>query len=146
MNEFQVNNLDSDNSLVAEEETSEQSGMKLLSALSGRKLKKTTKLLTLNEELRSCSSSIKIDSSGEALRFESYRKMHSKQFPKLAKFACFSNVMAATSVPSESSFSVAGYLLRKERARLSPKQLKYSMILRDKPLIEELCATYNVKR
>lgn len=146
-NETNKNNHDQDKSSEAvEEETNDKNGMKVLSALSGRKLKNTNRELTLNEELTSYSSSNKIDINGETLSFESYWKTHHQQYPKLAKFACFSNVMAATSVPSESSFSVAGYLLRKERARLSPKQLKYSMIFRDKSLVEELCETYSIKR
>ena len=38
----------------------------------------------------------------------------------------------ATSVPSESAFSTASYLLRKQRSRLSPLNLSYSVFLKDK--------------
>ena len=38
----------------------------------------------------------------------------------------------ATSVPSESAFSTASYLLRKQRSRLSPMNLSHSVFLKDK--------------
>jgi hypothetical protein len=41
-------------------------------------------------------------------------------------------ITPATSVPSESAFSTASYLLRKQRSRLTPNNLCYSMFLKDK--------------
>jgi hypothetical protein len=46
--------------------------------------------------------------------------------------------MTATAVPSESSFSIAGYTNRKQRSRLSAKNFKYSMLIRDKDKLESL--------
>ena len=40
------------------------------------------------------------------------------------------NTICATSVPCESSFSVAGYIQRKERIRLSSDSLRYQLILK----------------
>ncbi|CAF1290950.1 unnamed protein product [Didymodactylos carnosus] len=49
------------------------------------------------------------------------------------------NIIAATSVASESAFSIAGYVQRKQRASLAPTTLRQLMILRDyqKLLTEE---------
>jgi hypothetical protein len=38
----------------------------------------------------------------------------------------------ASSVPSESAFSTASYLLRKQRSRLDPLNLSLSVFLKDK--------------
>ena len=56
----------------------------------------------------------------------------------LADFIRKSNIMTATAVPSKSSFSIAGYTNRKQRSRLSAKNLKYSMLIRDKDKLESL--------
>ena len=40
--------------------------------------------------------------------------------------------MTTTSIPSESYFSIAGYAERKQRSRLSAKNLKYSMVVTGK--------------
>jgi hypothetical protein len=39
-------------------------------------------------------------------------------------------VIPATSVPSESAFSVAGYINRKERSSMAPATLKRSMFVK----------------
>ena len=41
------------------------------------------------------------------------------------------NIICATSCPSEAAFSVAGYIQRKNRSRLSSKNLRYSMMLKE---------------
>jgi hypothetical protein len=40
------------------------------------------------------------------------------------------NTICATSVPCESCFSVAGYIQRNERIRLSSDSLRYQLILK----------------
>jgi len=50
----------------------------------------------------------------------------------LSKIAYDHLITPATSVPSESAFSTASYLLRKQRSRLKPINLCYSMFLKDK--------------
>jgi hypothetical protein len=41
-------------------------------------------------------------------------------------------IIPSSSVPSESAFSVANFIQRKERNSLSSKCIKYSMVLRDR--------------
>ena len=56
------------------------------------------------------------------------------------------NIMTAISVPIESSFSIAGYVERKQRFRISAKNLKYSMVVRDKDTLEKMIKkTRNIK-
>jgi hypothetical protein len=68
---------------------------------------------------------------GNQLPFDKFWKKNKKQLPKLFKLAIKYTSSPATSVASESSFSVAGYLQRKTRARLSAKALKYSILIKD---------------
>lgn len=141
----QSNDDEKSNALLAKENASDLNGMSELSAMSGRKFKKNPKTLTLNEELAAYSSSNKNDVQGNPLKFEVFWQLNASSYPRLARFACYSNVIVATSVPSESSFSVAGHILRKERSRLSSKNLTYTMILKDAPALDELCSLYDVK-
>jgi hypothetical protein len=46
--------------------------------------------------------------------------------------------IAATSVPSESSFSIAGYIQRKERCRLSSKMLRFLILTKQIDKIENV--------
>ena len=55
--------------------------------------------------------------------------LHS-EIPKLANLTKKYNAISASSVPSESAFSVANYIQRKQRSNLSPNSLKYSMVLK----------------
>ncbi|CAF1189192.1 unnamed protein product [Rotaria sp. Silwood1] len=41
------------------------------------------------------------------------------------------NIMCSTSIDCESSFSIAGFVQRKNRSSLSPSTLRYSMLLRE---------------
>lgn len=51
------------------------------------------------------------------------------QLPKLKKYALELLTSPASSVSSESAFSVANYLARKERSSLSPESLRMTMLL-----------------
>ena len=57
---------------------------------------------------------------------------HGDNFSILGKLAKIMLSVPATSVPSESCFSISSYLGRKERARLSGENLSYSVFLKDK--------------
>jgi hypothetical protein len=57
---------------------------------------------------------------------------HYAQFPLLSNLAKVHLVACGTSVPSESAFSCSAYVGRKERSRLSPENLAYSVFLKDK--------------
>lgn len=58
--------------------------------------------------------------------------IHRVQLKHLYKYAVYHLVSPATSVASESAFSTASYLLRKQRSRLTPENLSSSMFLKDK--------------
>jgi hypothetical protein len=57
---------------------------------------------------------------------------HKQQLPFLGALARKYLIAPATSVPSESLFSIAAFVGRKERSRLSPDNLSMSIFLRDK--------------
>ena len=59
-------------------------------------------------------------------------QQHQSELNCLSKTAFDYLVTPATSVASESAFSTASYLLRKQRSRLAPTNLSYSMLLKDK--------------
>lgn len=63
--------------------------------------------------------------------FEFWNRFDNK-LPLLAFFARQRLIVPATSVPSESLFSVAAYIGRKERSRLTPENLSISVFLKDK--------------
>ena len=85
---------------------------------------KKTKTLTIKEEIGSYSSSKK------DLDFSSFWLAKSNELPLLASFVRKYCAIPASSVASESAFSIANYVQRKERSSLSSKNLRYSMILR----------------
>lgn len=69
---------------------------------------------------------------GENDTFEMFWRQNSVALPILSDMARRYGCIPATSVPSESSFSIAGYLVRKSRTSLTSRNLKYSMFLKDK--------------
>jgi hypothetical protein len=70
--------------------------------------------------------------------FEEFWIAHETELPQLAALVRSFNIRPASSVPSESLFSVAAYVNRKQRCSLSPDALRYSMILRDADLVSTL--------
>ena len=48
------------------------------------------------------------------------------------------SVICATSVPSESIFSIAGYIHRKQRCRLSSKMLRFSILSKQNKKLDEI--------
>jgi hypothetical protein len=87
----------------------------------------STKLLTIQQELAKLASIPKDDYD-----FISFWCEHSKAMPTLATLARKYLAISASSVPSERTFSVANYVLRKNRLALTSRNLKYTMFLKDK--------------
>ena len=67
-----------------------------------------------------------------------YWKINQMKLPLLASAVRKYCIIPATSVPSESKFSIANYIARKERASLSSMNLRFSIILRDKPKFDKI--------
>ena len=70
--------------------------------------------------------------------FEEFWTTHEKDLPCLSTLVRSFNIRPVTSVASESLFSIASYVHRKQRSSLSPTTLRYSMLLRDAELLASL--------
>ena len=62
-----------------------------------------------------------------SLNLSDFWNEYKKKFPTLYKKLLESNMIVATSVPSESCFSISDYVQRKERSRLTPRNLRFLM-------------------
>ncbi|CAM4832117.1 unnamed protein product [Rotaria magnacalcarata] len=85
----------------------------------------------ISEEISLYGSLCRSNSSIDALTFW---KVNGDQMPLLKEMAQVYLSTPGTSVPSESAFSTSAYIGRKERARLSPENLSYTVFLKDKLL------------
>ncbi|CAF3607092.1 unnamed protein product [Rotaria socialis] len=72
-----------------------------------------------------------MSTAGSSSKFSEYWCQHELLLPQLSQFVKRYNCISATSVPSESAFSIGVYLRRKARSSLSPTALRYPMILRE---------------
>jgi hypothetical protein len=72
------------------------------------------------------------------LDFQTFWKSYSNEIPRLANLNRRFNSIPATSVASESTFSIAGFISRKERSGICSSNLKYSIILRDEDKLHSL--------
>ncbi|CAF4309927.1 unnamed protein product [Rotaria socialis] len=88
---------------------------------------KKSKTVSLKQEIAKFETLDKDEHS-----FSTFWKTYERSLPLLSKMARRYGSITASSVPSESSFSIAGYVARKNRSSLSAKNLKYSMFLKDK--------------
>jgi hypothetical protein len=70
--------------------------------------------------------------------FQRFWKQNQTTLPRLASLVRRYNVCPATSVASESTFSIAGYLNRKQRSSLSSTAMRYSMVLKNKNVLNKL--------
>ena len=70
--------------------------------------------------------------------FQVFWKTNQNELPGLADLMKSYNMRPATSVASESLFSIANYVQNKHRSSLAPTTLKYSMVLRDREAIAHL--------
>ena len=71
------------------------------------------------------------------LDISSYWRNNSSKLPLLVSLVRKYCIIQATSVASESIFRIANYVGRKERASLSSRNLRFSMILREEPKFEK---------
>ena len=84
-----------------------------------------SKELSLKEEISMYLSTCKTSND-----WQGFWNDHHRSMPLLASFVRRYGIIPATSVASESAFSVAGYLHRKQRSSLSPSTLRYLMVLK----------------
>ena len=81
--------------------------------------------LSIKEEL-----SMYVSTYKQSKDFESFWNEKQNMLPTLSLLVRRYSIIPATSVASESAFSVAGYIQRKQRASLSPTTLRYLMLLK----------------
>ena len=81
--------------------------------------------LTIKEEF-----SLYMSKHKDSTDFQSFWNDNQTAMPFLAMFVRRYSVIPATSIASESAFSVAGYIHRKQRSSLSPSTLRYLMLLK----------------
>ncbi|CAF2053132.1 unnamed protein product [Rotaria magnacalcarata] len=86
-----------------------------------------SKTITLRQELIKYETFDKNEQS-----FASFWKKYVNLLPQLSNMARRYGSVPASSVPCESSFSIANHIVRKTRTSLTPKNLKYSLFLKDK--------------
>ena len=79
--------------------------------------------LTIDEEI-----SFYIKAIHMTDKFQVFWKHNQSTLPRLASLVRRYNIYAATSVASDSTFSVAGYLNREQRSSLSPTAMRYSVV------------------
>ncbi|CAF1429377.1 unnamed protein product [Adineta steineri] len=103
--------------------------------ISYQSTKEKSKRILINEELKYFRNAVQdFNSKNEpstTTAIDFWRKYH-LQLPYLFNLAKVHLAACGTSVPSESAFSVSSYTARKERSRLSPENLCYSVFLKDK--------------
>ncbi|CAF1464354.1 unnamed protein product [Adineta steineri] len=89
------------------------------------KPKPKPKALTLKQEF-----SYYISSSETYTDFQTYWNENKDRLPILSSYARRYNCVPTTSTASESAFSIADYIDRKQRASLSTTTLRYLMLLK----------------
>ena len=89
--------------------------------------------LTIDEEI-----SFYIKAVHTADEFQFFWKHHQSTLPRLSNLVRRYNICPATSVASESTFSIAGYLNRKQRSSLSSTAMRYSIVLKNKNALNKL--------
>ena len=73
-----------------------------------------------------------------ALDVCTYWRNNHFRLPQLATVVRKYSIIAAASTPSESRFSTANYVARKERSSLSSRNLRFSMILKEKSKFDKI--------
>jgi hypothetical protein len=95
---------------------------------------KPSKSLTVEDELILFTQAIQ-SYKGD---FASFWLQYKERFSRLYHVALRVNIIPATSVPSESIFSIAGYVARKQRTSLSSKSLRHLMVLKESHRLDTL--------
>jgi hypothetical protein len=72
------------------------------------------------------------------VKFQDFWLQYQKNLPRLYQQMKKINIISATSAPSESAFSVAGYIQRRERSRLSSQNLRYSLLTKQADKLNEI--------
>ena len=91
------------------------------------------KSFTLDEEI-----SAYIDAAQSASDFPQFWTSHHQSLPRLSHLVRRVNIIPATSVASESLFSTASFLNRKQRSSLSSRSLRYLLVLKGRHIIDKL--------
>jgi hAT family C-terminal dimerisation region len=91
----------------------------------------STRSMTLDEEL--CAY---VEAAKSATDFQSFWKQHSQLLPRLSHLVRRVSFIPATSVASESLFSIASFLNRKQRSSLSSRSLRYLLVWKDRHLLD----------
>jgi hypothetical protein len=100
-----------------------------------KKKKNKDKKLTIREEI----NYYKLNCCQKKVSLEEYWHNKASHLPMLASLVREYCAIPATSVASESAFSIANFIQRKERSGLSEETLRSSIILRQKDLLEQIC-------
>lgn len=96
--------------------------------------KKKNKKLTIREEI----DHYKTTCTKSKLKFEEYWHSKASFLSLLASLVRKYCAIPASSVASESAFSIANFIQRKERSALSEDTLRSSMLLRQKDMIKKI--------
>ncbi len=74
--------------------------------------------------------------------FSDFWRQNHSSMPKLTSLVVSTSIIQASSVPVESTFSVSGYVQRKERHNLSSKNLRFTMLARETNKVKEIFNSY----
>ena len=97
---------------------------------------KQSRLLTVEDELTLFTQAIQ-SFKGD---FSSFWLQYRERFSRLYRVAQRVNIIPATSVPSESVFSISGFVARKQRCSLSSTSLRHLMVLKESHRLDALRA------
>lgn len=97
----------------------------------------TRKSMTLDEEISSY-----VKAAKSANDFEGFWVLHNNHFPRLSSVVRSTNVIPATSVASESLFSVASFLQGKQRSSMSSTTLRYLLVLKNRHVLKKFDDSY----
>lgn len=98
----------------------------LVSSLLAKYVKKSSSPSSLDDELNRFST---VNCTDETIM--QFWKTNEREFPKLAKIAKVLLGIPMTSAKSESAFSTAGCLIRKDRASLTPYRIERTLFIHD---------------
>ncbi|CAF1266803.1 unnamed protein product [Rotaria sordida] len=79
-----------------------------------------------------------LDRVQDCQSFDNFWNAYQHDLPKMAALVRAFNIIPASSVASESLFSIAGYVKRKHRSSLASDTLRHSMVLRDCDIVAGL--------
>ena len=90
--------------------------------------------MTIREEISKFNLLVKENN----FEIEEFWKKNISIMPKLASLVKKYLIIPGSSVASESAFSIANFIQRKERSSLSSKNLRYSILLRENEKIKTI--------